>query len=75
MKADKLNLQETVFLKDVLIICLWLSIAAAAARKRVLSLLLCSVFLVHGFCPEGSLLFRLALFSSRLGHCVRRSYI
>ncbi|EOB05404.1 Calcium/calmodulin-dependent 3',5'-cyclic nucleotide phosphodiesterase 1C [Anas platyrhynchos] len=40
MKADELSLQEKVF-KDVLIVCLWLSVAASA-RKRDLSFLLLS---------------------------------
>lgn len=40
MKADELSLQEKVF-KDMLIVCLWLSVAASA-RKRDLSFLLLS---------------------------------
>lgn len=36
MKADSLSLQGKVFLKDVLIACLWLSVIPSA-RKRDLS--------------------------------------
>lgn len=63
--------QETMFLRDVLIVCLMLSIVAAARKRSCVS---CSVLaLLHRSCLEDSLLFRLALLSSGLGHYTKYS--
>jgi len=79
MTADKRSLQGRVFLKDVLMACLWLSVIPSA-RKRDSSFLLFSKGRIlpsapHRSPPWGCLFFRLALTSSRLGHCTQRSYL
>lgn len=69
-----LTLQETTFLRDVSIVCLMLLIAAAARKRSWFS---CSVLssLLRGSCPEDSLLFRLALLSSGLGHYAQELHV